>query len=131
MKMPRNRDREVKCQPNSREFSRNETLAGYCLAGCGWLLLFEKTVHPWRQLGKERERHCWGKLQGTKKGIETEPTILDQVSFSCYKPLNSVHFQEEVTMGEEEGSTEEEIEKVKNEIYFEASCLYCRKVLLM
>ena len=101
------------------------------LAGCGWLLLFEKTVHPWRQLGKERERHCWGKLQGTKKGIETEPTILDQVSFSCYKPLNSVHFQEEVTMGEEEGSTEEEIEKVKNEIYFEASCLYCRKVLLM
>ena len=101
------------------------------LAGCGWLLLFEKTVHPWRQLGKERERHCWGKLQGTKKGIETEPTILDQVSFSCYKPLNSVHFQEEVTMGEEEGSTEEEMEKVKNEIYFEASCLYCRKVLLM
>ena len=31
MKMPRDRDREVKCQQNSREFSRNETLAGYCL----------------------------------------------------------------------------------------------------
>ena len=29
MKMPRDRDREVKCQQNSREFSRNETLAGY------------------------------------------------------------------------------------------------------
>ena len=29
MKMPRDRDWEVKCQQNSREFSRNETLAGY------------------------------------------------------------------------------------------------------
>ena len=29
MKMPRDRDQEVKCQKNSREFSRNETLAGY------------------------------------------------------------------------------------------------------
>ena len=28
------------------------------LAGCGLLLLFEKTVRPWRDLGKERERHC-------------------------------------------------------------------------
>ena len=30
MKMPRDRDREVKQEKNSREFSRNETLAGYC-----------------------------------------------------------------------------------------------------
>ena len=30
MKMPRDRDQEVKCPKNSREFSRNETLAGYC-----------------------------------------------------------------------------------------------------
>ena len=29
MKMPRDRDREVKCSKNSRELSRNETLAGY------------------------------------------------------------------------------------------------------
>ena len=52
------------------------------LAGCGWLLLFEKTVHPWRHLGKEREEGhcCGGKLQGTKRGIEAEPTIWDQVS---------------------------------------------------
>ena len=28
IKMPRDRDREVKSQQNSREFSRNETLAG-------------------------------------------------------------------------------------------------------
>ena len=52
----------------------------FYLAGCGLLLLFEKTVHPWRHLGKERERLCWGKLQGTKRGIEAEPTIWDQVS---------------------------------------------------
>ena len=30
MKMPRDRDREVKFQNNSREFSRNKTLASYC-----------------------------------------------------------------------------------------------------
>ena len=51
----------------------------FFLAGCVLLLLFEKTVHPWRDLGKERERHCWGKLQGTKRGIEAEPTIWNQV----------------------------------------------------
>ena len=28
-KMRRDRDREMKCQQNSREFSRNKTLAGY------------------------------------------------------------------------------------------------------
>ena len=49
------------------------------LVGWGSLLLFEKTVHPWRQLGKEREAHCWGKLQGSKKGIQAEPTIWEQV----------------------------------------------------
>ena len=53
------------------------------LAGCGLLLLFEKTVRPWRDLGKERERHCWGKLQGTKRGIQAEQTIWDQVSVNC------------------------------------------------
>ena len=30
MKMPRDRDREVKFPKKYREFSRNETLAGYC-----------------------------------------------------------------------------------------------------
>ena len=49
------------------------------LVGCGLLLLFEKTVHPWHQLGKEREAHCWGKLQGSKKGIQAELTIWEQV----------------------------------------------------
>merc|ERR1712012_1206329 len=48
------------------------------LCGCGFLFLFEKTAHPWRHLGKERESHCWGKLQGTRKGIEAESTIWDQ-----------------------------------------------------
>ena len=54
------------------------------LAGCGFLLLFEKTLHPWRQLGKERESHCWGKLQGTKQGIVAEPTIWDQVRTNSF-----------------------------------------------
>ena len=40
MKMPRDRDREVKFQNNSREFSRNETLAGYCC----WFNHFKKDV---------------------------------------------------------------------------------------
>ena len=42
------------------------------LAGCGLLLLFYKTSHPWRQLGRERDRLCWGKLQGSKRGLQEE-----------------------------------------------------------
>ena len=37
IEIPRDRDREVKFQNNSREFSRNETLAGYCTSALeGW-----------------------------------------------------------------------------------------------
>ena len=57
------------------------------LAGCGLLLLFEKPVHPWRHLGNDRERHCWGKLEGTNRRIKAEPTIWDQVSLSCFTTL--------------------------------------------
>ena len=53
------------------------------LAACGFLLLFENTAHPWMHLGKEREGRCWGKLQGTNRGIEAEQTIWDQVRLSC------------------------------------------------
>ena len=49
------------------------------LVGCAFLRLFDKTVHPWRHLGEERQRRRWGRLQGTKKGIEAEQTIWDQV----------------------------------------------------
>ena len=68
---------------NPRWFHRNSLQVFFpslffYLAGCGFLLLFEKTVHPWRHLGKERESHCWGKLQGTK----AEQTFWDQVSLS-------------------------------------------------
>ena len=50
------------------------------LAGCGLLRLFEKMVHPWRQLGEEREKmEFWGKLQGSRRGITTEPTVWEQV----------------------------------------------------
>ena len=49
------------------------------LAGCGWLLLYKRMVHPWRHLGEERKSQCWGKLKGTRKGIQTEPNFWDQV----------------------------------------------------
>ena len=62
------------------------------MAGCRLLLDFETSVHPWRHLGKERERHCWGKLQGTKRGIEVEPTIWVQVSWECYPPVFTFTF---------------------------------------
>ena len=39
MKMPQYRDREVKWQQNSREFSRNETLAGYCCGANNGILM--------------------------------------------------------------------------------------------
>ena len=32
------------------------------LLGCGALLLYYKTTHPWRELGGEREQHCCGKI---------------------------------------------------------------------
>ena len=43
IEIPRDRDREVKFQNNSREFSRNETLAGYCPADDKIM-----TNHEWR-----------------------------------------------------------------------------------
>ena len=44
MKKPRDRDREVKCSKNSRELSRNETLAGYCstIKNSGQIYVVEK-----------------------------------------------------------------------------------------
>ena len=47
--------------------------------GCGLLLLFYKTVHPWRHLGKERERHFFGKLGGSTTGIVVETSFCSQV----------------------------------------------------
>ena len=49
------------------------------LAGAGLLLLFYKTCHPWRGLGRERERRCWGKLQGTRRGEQEEIPYWEQV----------------------------------------------------
>ena len=50
MKMPQYRDREVKCQKNSRGFSRNETLAGY------WL---PQKVQEIKMASQMRIVHCW------------------------------------------------------------------------
>jgi len=85
----------------------------FYLAGCGLLLLFEKTVHPWRHLGKERESHFWGKLQGTKRGIEAEPTVWDQEGRELEdvddeQQQHSLSNQEQVNKAFEEGSSEDE-----------------------
>ena len=42
------------------------------LAGSLLLLLQYKLVHPSRHLGREREAHLWGKLGGSKKGLDVE-----------------------------------------------------------
>ena len=42
------------------------------LVGSLLLLLQYKLVHPWRQLGREREANLWGKLGGTKQGLDEE-----------------------------------------------------------
>ena len=42
------------------------------LAGSVLLLLQYKLVHPWRQLGKKREANFWGKLGGSKRGLDVE-----------------------------------------------------------
>ena len=42
------------------------------LAGSSLLLLQYKLVHPWRRLGREREANLWGKLGGTKQGVDVE-----------------------------------------------------------
>ena len=93
------------------ELPIEEKVIGFCiitlpplllhLVGCGLLLLFEKTVHPWRQLGQERESHCWGKLQGSKNGIQAEPTLWELVGFfngNCFYIY--VFLQEEHEGGE-------------------------------
>ena len=42
------------------------------LAGSLLLLLQYKLVHPWRHLGKKREANFWGKLGGSKRGLDVE-----------------------------------------------------------
>ena len=42
------------------------------LVGSVFMLLQYKLVHPWRQLGKRREANLWGKLGGTKRGLDVE-----------------------------------------------------------
>ena len=43
------------------------------ILGGGLLILFYKTCHPWRELGWEREAHCFGKLGkiGNQVTVET------------------------------------------------------------
>ena len=59
------------------------------VAGAGLLLLYYKTSHPWRALGKERERRCWGKQQGTRRGLQVEKPYWENVSVKMKEPANS------------------------------------------
>ena len=49
IKMPRDRDREVKCHKNSREFSRNETLAGYWIMVMLFKTLNSQSISSYHQ----------------------------------------------------------------------------------
>ena len=68
MKMPRDRDREVKFQKKSREFSRNETLAGY-----------------WHVLHLYSSEHCVGIVQLKLKETAFYPLIVTDLAnlFHC------------------------------------------------
>ena len=66
MKMPRDRDREVKCPKISREFSRNETLAGYC-----------RTAYP------AKVYDDYGNDDNTRKVFVNRKVLLDRTLHIC------------------------------------------------
>ena len=51
------------------------------------LLLQYKLVHPWRQLGREREGNRWGKLGGTKRGVDEEMSHWRSSDKVCYENM--------------------------------------------
>ena len=60
------------------------------LVGSFLLLLQYKLVHPWRQLGREREANLWGKLGGAKQGVDEE--------MSHWRRSDAVSYEELVEM---------------------------------
>ena len=59
------------------------------VAGAGLLLLYYRTSHPWRALGREREARCWGRLQGTRQGVQVETPYWEQANMEVKEPANS------------------------------------------
>ena len=59
------------------------------VAGAGLLLLYYRTSHPWRALGREREARCWGRLQGTRRGVQVETPYWEQANMEVKEPANS------------------------------------------
>ena len=60
------------------------------LVGSILLLLQYKLVHPWRQLGREREANLWGKLGGTKRGMNEEMSHWRSTDKVIYEKLNNI-----------------------------------------
>ena len=58
----RDRDREVKYEKNSREFSRNETLAGYCNVSCGEKHVDQNDHANDDDDSDDDEKHSWKPL---------------------------------------------------------------------
>ena len=73
IEIPRDRDREVKFQKNSREFSRNETLAGYCDKQSSLNGILFRCSPAWKQFWYEGpwarrcKRRCWGRWWWTSQ----------------------------------------------------------------
>ena len=60
------------------------------LVGSFLLLLQYKLVHPWRQLGREREANLWGKLGGTKRGMNEEMSHWRSTDKVIYEKLYNI-----------------------------------------
>ena len=91
---PRDRDREVKYEKNSREFSRNETLAGYChrpyrpcpnfSVPASVKAKSSLVYNVFHQIGKIRTSGILRKGYEFWQGLKAE-LILESISESCRK----------------------------------------------
>ena len=65
--------------------------------GCGVLLLYYKTSHPWRDLGEEREQHCCGKIGSYGVPLRTEKPVWQEkegiYNVAVFQPEESILLQ--------------------------------------
>ena len=81
IEIPRDRDREVKFQKKSREFSRNETLAGYWNT-CLWNAQYHQTELAEPMLGTERHSYPYSCRLQTNNALWKVEQLLP---FSCWE----------------------------------------------
>ena len=67
------------------------------ILGCGVLLLYYKTSHPWRDLGEEREQHCCGKIGSYGVPLRTEKPVWQEkegiYNVAVFQPEESILLQ--------------------------------------